>query len=69
MAKTKKPRKPYRGRDAAVTPQVIKVQATERSTIGNWWQDHKQTVMIRAVQLGLLLILYVIVTFVWSLLT
>ena len=38
----KKRNKPYRGADAAVTkPVVTKLQAADRSALGQWWFDHK----------------------------
>lgn len=67
MAKTKKPRKPYRGRDAAQLPQVIRVEAPERNRWQQWWVDHKQTVIIRLVQLVLALLIILLVRLVWSL--
>lgn len=44
MAKQKKKRnKAYRGRDAKVaTPQVIRVEAANRSTLSQWWFERKR---------------------------
>ena len=46
MAKQKKKRsKKYTGADAAMTrPSVTRVQAVSRSTLGQWWFDHKRVV-------------------------
>ena len=68
MAKSKKPRKQYRGRDSSLPPQAIRIEAKQKSRPQIWWDDNKQTVLIRLVQLGLLLLLYVFARLVWSLL-
>lgn len=68
MAKSKKPRKQYRGRDSSVTPQVIRIEAKQKSALVNWWIDNKQTVIIRLIQLGVLGILSGIGLLIWNLL-
>lgn len=44
MAKQKKKRnKKYSGSDAAMTrPSITRVEAVQRSNIGQWWHDHKR---------------------------
>ena len=44
MAKQKKKRsKKYSGSDAAMTrPSITRVEAVQRSKIGQWWHDHKR---------------------------
>ena len=44
MAKQKKKRnKKYSGSDAAVTrPSITRVEAVNRSKLGQWWYDHKR---------------------------
>ena len=69
MAKSKKTRKQYRGRDSSLPPQTIRVEAKQKNGLQIWWEDNKSTVMIRLVQLGLVLVLYVLVRLVWSLLS
>lgn len=39
----KKRNKVYRGADAAVDrPTITKITAVKRSTLGQWWFDHKR---------------------------
>ena len=68
MAKTKKPRKRYRGADAAIRPKVIKIEAKKRSALGEWWHDHKSNLIPKAILLALLLLLGFLVYWVVSLL-
>lgn len=44
MAKQKKKRnKKYSGADAAMTrPSITRVEAVNRSKLGQWWFDHKR---------------------------
>lgn len=46
MAKQKKKRnKKYTGADAAMTrPSITRVQAVNRSKLGQWWHDRKRVV-------------------------
>lgn len=46
MAKQKKKRnKKYTGTDAAMTrPSITRVQAVNRSKLGQWWHDRKRIV-------------------------
>jgi len=44
MSKNKKKRnKVYRGADAAITrPVITRIEAANRSKLGQWWFDHKK---------------------------
>lgn len=63
MAKQKKKRnKVYRGRDARrSTPQVIRVEAANRSALGQWWFERKR--FLKPVLIAVL----VVVLLVWLL--
>lgn len=59
MAKQKKKRnKPYRGAGAKSTqPQVIRVEAVNRSKLGQWWFEKKRIVKPVAIAAAVILIL------------
>lgn len=59
MAKQKKKRnKVYRGRDAKLAqPQVLRVEAANRSRLGQWWFEKKKFAKPVAIVVGLVLVL------------
>lgn len=67
MAKTKKKRnKSYRGADAKfATPQVIKVEAVDRSKPTQWWHEKKR---IAKPIILTTLVVFVVVWLLWELL-
>lgn len=52
----KKRNKKYRGKDSSITPDVIRIEAKQHSKIGNWWIDNKQSLLLRMLPVGILLI-------------
>lgn len=58
MAKQKKKRnKIYRGRDAKLAqPQVLRVEAVNRSRIGQWWFEKKKFVKPITIAVGVALL-------------
>ena len=60
MAKQKKKRnKKYTGADAAMSrPSITRVQAVNRSRLGQWWYDHKR--IVKPVAIAAIVILVVV---------
>ncbi len=63
MAKQKKKRnKPYRGADArGAKPNIIRVEAANRSTVGQWWYEKKRLIRALSIAFGILLALVLII--------
>lgn len=59
MAKQKKKRnKAYTGADAAITrPVITRIQATNRSKIGQWWFDRKRVLKPVLITTGIILLI------------
>ena len=59
MAKQKKKRnKAYTGADAAVTrPVITRIQAANRSKIGQWWFDRKRVLKPVLITTGIILLI------------
>lgn len=67
MGKQKKKRnKKYTGRDAAMTrPSITRVQAVNRSRLGQWWHDRKRVLKpILIVSTVVIVVVWLIVEFV-----
>ena len=59
MAKQKKKRnKAYTGADAAITrPVITRIQAANRSKIGQWWFDRKRVLKPVLITTGIILLI------------
>ena len=63
MASKKKRNKKYSGRDAAKRGvSVTKVSVPQRSAAGKWWVENKKKVLARIVQLALILLSYLLIS-------
>jgi CHASE3 domain sensor protein len=63
MAKQKKKRnKTYTGVDAAVTrPIITKIEAVNRSKVGQWWFDHKTALKPILITGGIVIFIVIII--------
>ncbi len=70
-AKQKKKRnKVYRGADAkSASPHIIRVEAANRSSLGQWWFEHKKLTRIAAIATGVALAIILIIVEIITLLT
>lgn len=69
MSKQKKKRsKKYTGADAATTrPSITRMSAVQRSTVNQWFFDHKRTIKFSGIALGAVLVIALIVSGIMSL--
>lgn len=66
----KKRNKRYQGDDAKrQRPKVKKVVVEDKSRLQRWYEDNKNEIKIKGVQLGLVVVLGAIVWGVWTLIT
>ena len=70
-AKQKKKRnKVYRGADAkSASPQIIRVEAANRSAIGQWWFEHKKIARVVLIAVAIIIIVILLIVEIISLLT
>ncbi len=63
MAKNKKKRnKAYKGIDAAVTkPIITRIEAANRSKVGQWWFDRKATLKPILITSGVILFIIILI--------
>jgi hypothetical protein len=63
MAKQKKKRdKAYKGADAAITrPSITRIEAVNRSQIGQWWFDHKKFAKPALIATGIIFVVIILI--------